>query len=95
MAEVFTGGDVLEEFFAQGVGDLFWVGLCGGGTHDLAGEEVDEFFVAGLDGGSFVGVFEDDLFYEGVELVGGAGFEAFFLDEGGDVFFGFSDEGGE
>lgn len=61
----------------------------------MAGEEVEELFVTGLDFGDFVRVGGDDFGDDGFDGSGVGGFEAHFFGEVGGVFLWVIPEGGE
>ena len=58
---------LLEEFASDGVGDEFGVGFAFASFHHLAGEEVDEFFVASFNFFDLFGVVRDCFVDEGVD----------------------------
>ena len=73
------------EEFAEDVVDGLGVGLAAGGAHDLADEEFEDAFVAGLEFGDVVGILGDDVAGSGFDGgIGYLGAEAF----GGDDFGG-------
>ena len=76
----------LQKLAPQRLGDEFGVGFALGGFHDLAGEEVEELFVAALDLGDLVGVGGDDFVDDHVDRTGVGRFVAEFLGDGCGVF---------
>ena len=79
------GAEFLVEFGSEHLGDEFWIGLGGGGLHDLAGEEIEQLFVARLDRSDLARVVGDDRIAESFEFTGLSGLEAQTVGDGAGV----------
>ena len=80
-----TSAAFLSEFGSEHLGDEFWIRLGRRGLHDLAGEEIEQLFVAHPYRCDLARVVGDDRIAESFEFTGLSGLEAQTVGDGAGV----------